>query len=206
MARKCKEDAEKTRQAVIESALDVFSEKGFAKATFDEIALRAGFTKGAVYWYFRNKADLVSALIVEYMERKRIELAENIPSGDTLDDLLEYFTLWANVLKEDVRFSKFHRFIICQMEWSEAVVSRVQKSLSLQKDWHLEKINQVLVKSKERGEVKEDVDLDMMREIIRSTYIGIVFSSMNRFTDGDIVEKVRTGLGLLFEGLKNRKV
>ena len=206
MARKCKEDAEKTRQAVIESALDVFSEKGFAKATFDEIAARAGFTKGAVYWYFRNKADLVSALIVEYMERKRIELAENIPSGDTLDDLLEYFTLWANVLKEDVRFSKFHRFIICQMEWSEAVVSRVQKSLSLQKDWHLEKINQVLVKSKERGEIKEDVDLDMMREIIRSTYIGIVFSSMNRFTDGDIVEKVRMGLGLLFEGLKNRKV
>ena len=206
MARKCKEDAEKTRQAVIESALDVFSEKGFAKATFDEIAARAGFTKGAVYWYFRNKADLVSALIVEYMERKRMELAENIPSGDTLDDLLEYFTLWANVLKEDVRFSKFHRFIICQMEWSEAVVSRVQKSLSLQKDWHLEKINQVLVKSKERGEIKEDVDLDMMREIIRSTYIGIVFSSMNRFTDRDIVEKVKMGLGLLFEGLKNRKV
>ena len=57
MARKCKEDAEKTRQAVIESALDVFSEKGYAKATFDEIAARAGFTKGAVYWYFRNKAD-----------------------------------------------------------------------------------------------------------------------------------------------------
>ena len=76
----------------------------------------------------------------------------------------------------------------------------------MQKDWHLEKINQVLVKSKERGEIKEDVDLDMMREIIRSTYIGIVFSSMNRFTDGDIVEKVRMGLGLLFEGLKNRKV
>ena len=50
MARKCKEDAEKTRQAVLESALDVFSEKGYAKATFDEIAARAGFTKGAVYW------------------------------------------------------------------------------------------------------------------------------------------------------------
>ena len=79
MARKCKEDAEKTRQAVIEAALDVFSEKGYAKATFDEIAARAGFTKGAVYWYFRNKADLVAALIVEYMERKRAEISEEIP-------------------------------------------------------------------------------------------------------------------------------
>lgn len=202
MARKCKEDAEKTRQAVIESALDVFSEKGYAKATFDEIAARAGFTKGAVYWYFRNKADLVAALIGEYMERKRAELMPDIPQGDTLDDLLDYFTLWASVLRKDVRFSKFNRFIICQMEWSEAVVSRVQKNLVAQKDWCLEKINQVLVKSLERGELKEGVDLPMVREIIRSTYIGIVFSSLNRFTEGDIEEKVRTGLGFLFEGLK----
>lgn len=202
MARKSKEEAEKTRQAVIDAALDVFSEKGYAKATFDEIAARAGFTKGAVYWYFRNKADLVVALISEYMERKRLELMPNIPEGDTLDDLLDYFTLWAKVLREDMRFSKFNRFIICQMEWSEGVVDRVQKGLATQKDWHLEKINQVLVKSRESGELKENLDLDLVREIIRSTYVGIVFSSMNRFTEGNIEEKVRMGLSFLFEGLK----
>lgn len=202
MARKCKEDAEKTRQAVIESALDVFSEKGYAKATFDEIAARAGFTKGAVYWYFRNKADLVSALIVEYMERKRHELAKNIPEGDTLEDLLDYFTLWAKVLRDDERFSKFNRFVICQMEWSEAVVSRVQKNLAAQTDWHLEKINQVLVKCQERGELKKDLDLSMVSDIVRSTYMGIVFSSLNKITRGEIEEKVRIGLGFLFEGLK----
>ena len=202
MARKCKEDAEKTRQAVIESALDVFSEKGYAKATFDEIAARAGFTKGAVYWYFRNKADLVSALIVEYMERKRHELAKNIPEGDTLEDLLDYFTLWARVLRDDERFSKFNRFVICQMEWSEAVVSRVQKNLATQTDWHLEKINQVLVKCQERGELKKDLDLSMVSDIVRSTYMGIVFSSLSKFTRGEIEEKVRIGLGFLFEGLK----
>jgi len=202
MARKCKEDAEKTRQAVIESALDVFSEKGYAKATFDEIAARAGFTKGAVYWYFRNKADLVSALIVEYMERKRHELAKNIPEGDTLEDLLDYFTLWAKVLRDDERFSKFNRFVICQMEWSEAVVSRVQKNLATQTDWHLEKINQVLVKCQERGELKKDLDLSMVSDIVRSTYMGIVFSSLNKITRGEIEEKVRIGLGFLFEGLK----
>lgn len=202
MARKSKEEAEKTRQAVIDAALDVFSEKGYAKATFDEIAARAGFTKGAVYWYFRNKADLVAALISEYMERKRIELMPDIPEGDTLDDLLDYFTLWAKVLREDMRFSKFNRFIICQMEWSEGVVDRVQKGLAAQKDWHLEKINQVLIKSKESGELKENLDLDLVREIIRSTYVGIVFSSMNRFTEGNIEEKVRMGLSFLFEGLK----
>lgn len=202
MARKCKEDAEKTRQAVIEAALDVFSEKGYAKATFDEIAARAGFTKGAVYWYFRNKADLVAALIVEYMERKRIEISEEIPLGDSLDDLLNYFVLWGKMLRDDLRFSKFNRFIICQMEWSEAVVSRVQKSLATQKDWHLEKIKQVLVASDTRGELKEGLDLDVVVEIIRSTYMGIVFSSLNKFQGGDIAEKIKIGLGFLFDGIR----
>lgn len=202
MARKCKEDAEKTRQAVIEAALDVFSEKGYAKATFDEIAARAGFTKGAVYWYFRNKADLVAALIVEYMERKRTEISEEIPLGDSLDDLLNYFVLWGKMLRDDLRFSKFNRFIICQMEWSEAVVSRVQKSLATQKDWHLEKIKQVLVASDTRGELKEELDLDVVVEIIRSTYMGIVFSSLNKFQGGDIAEKIKIGLGFLFDGIR----
>ena len=202
MARKCKEDAEKTRQAVIEAALDVFSEKGYAKATFDEIAARAGFTKGAVYWYFRNKADLVAALNVEYMERKRTENSEEIPLGDSLDDLLNYFVLWGKMLRDDLRFSKFNRFIICQMEWSEAVVSRVQKSLATQKDWHLEKIKQVLVASDTRGELKEGLDLDVVVEIIRSTYMGIVFSSLNKFQGGDIAEKIKIGLGFLFDGIR----
>ena len=142
MARKCKEDAEKTRQAVLESALDVFSEKGFAKATFDEIAARAGFTKGAVYWYFRNKADLVAALIEEYVERKRAELAPVVPEGNTLDDLLNYFVLWAEASERDQRFSRFNRFMSCQMEWSEAVIDRVDKARALSKNHHLEKINQ----------------------------------------------------------------
>jgi TetR/AcrR family acrAB operon transcriptional repressor len=202
MARKCKEDAEKTRQAVIEAALDVFSEKGYAKATFDEIAARAGFTKGAVYWYFRNKADLVAALIVEYMERKRTEISEKIPVGDSLSDLLNYFVLWGEVLRDDLRFSKFNRFIICQMEWSEAVVSRVHKSLSTQTDWHLEKIKQVLVASNARGELKEGINIDVTVEIIRSTYMGIVFSSLNRFQNIGVAENLKIGLGFLFDGIK----
>lgn len=202
MARKCKEDAEKTRQAVLESALDVFSEKGYAKATFDEIAARAGFTKGAVYWYFRNKADLVSALIVEYMERKRLELSPNIPEGNTLDDLLQYFVLWADISSKDLRFSKFNRFVLCQMEWSEAVVNRVSKSLATNKNWHLEKIKQVLQESNERGLLKENLDLEVVCEIIRSTYTGIMFSSLNNISNGDMVEKVRCGLKFLFDGIK----
>ena len=202
MARKCKEDAEKTRQAVLESALDVFSDKGYARATFDEIAARAGFTKGAVYWYFRNKADLIAALIVEYTEEKRRELWNELPEGNTLDDLLQYFVQWADAGAKDLRFSRFQRFMMCQMEWSEAMLDRVDKTLATQKDWHLEKVNKVLIESEKRGELKDGVNIDVVKHIIISTYMGIVFSSISKRVNLDLVEMVKTGLSLLFEGLK----
>lgn len=202
MARKCKEDAEKTRQAVLESALDVFSDKGYARATFDEIAARAGFTKGAVYWYFRNKADLVAALIIEYTASKREEILPKLPLGNTLDDLLEYFIQWADAGAKDLRFSRFQRFMMCQMEWSEAVMSRVYKTLTTTKDWHLEKVNEVLIESKKRGELKESVDIDVVQHIIISTYMGIVFSSISKRVELNLIEMIRTGLTLLFDGIR----
>ncbi|MBP3687233.1 MAG: TetR family transcriptional regulator [Alphaproteobacteria bacterium] len=202
MARKCKEDAEKTRLAVLESALDVFSDKGYAKATFDEIAARAGFTKGAVYWYFRNKADLVAALILEYVGAKRQEVMKLLPAGDTFDDLLDYFIIWADAGAKDLRFSRFQRFVMCQMEWSEAVLSRVEKTLATTKDWHLEKVNQVLVESNKRGELKDGINIDVVQHVIISTYMGIVFSSISKRVPYNLVEMVRTGLTLMFEGLK----
>ena len=178
MARKCKEDAEKTRQAVLESALDVFSEKGYAKATFDEIAARAGFTKGAVYWYFRNKADLVAALIIEYVGRKREELMPNVPEGNTLENLLEYFVLWAD--------------------------AGVDRALALTKNFHLEKVNQVLVELKAKNELRDDLDINMIQHIIVATYMGIVFSTLSKRADYNVADMVRAGLGLLFESIKRK--
>ena len=182
--------------------MDVFSEKGYAKATFDEIAARAGFTKGAVYWYFRNKADLLSALIVEYLQRKRTEILPKLPQGNTLDDLLDYFVIWAGVGKEDIRFAKFNRFVLCQMEWSEVIIDRVDKNLNIIKNFHLEKINKVLLECEKIGILKSGLDLGELQHIILSSYIGLMFSTLSKRHNFDLVEIVRAGLGLLFDGIR----
>ena len=60
--KRTKEEAEKTRDDLLKSAIQVFSEKGVARATLDEIAKGAGVTRGAVYWHFDNKAQIFDAL------------------------------------------------------------------------------------------------------------------------------------------------
>ncbi|RAK60409.1 TetR family transcriptional regulator [Phenylobacterium hankyongense] len=48
---------------IIDAALAVFAEKGFAAAKLDEIAARAGVSKGALYLYFATKQDLFRAVV-----------------------------------------------------------------------------------------------------------------------------------------------
>ena len=73
MGRKTKAETENTKTQILQAALDSFYEKGFSKTSFDDIAKRIGMTKGAVYWYFRNKPDIV-ATDKATSRRKRIQL------------------------------------------------------------------------------------------------------------------------------------
>lgn len=61
--RRTKEEAEKTRMAIMASAERLFSERGVAHTSLDHIAREAGVTRGAVYWHFENKAHLFHELL-----------------------------------------------------------------------------------------------------------------------------------------------
>ena len=63
MARRTKEEASLTRAKLLDAAELVFLEKGVSSASLNEIALRAGATRGAVYWHFRDKLDLFYAML-----------------------------------------------------------------------------------------------------------------------------------------------
>lgn len=62
MVRKTKEQALKTRSSILDAAISVFVDHGVAKASLNEIAARAGVTRGAIYWHFNNKLDIFEAL------------------------------------------------------------------------------------------------------------------------------------------------
>src|ERR1700750_2342656 len=55
--------AEDRPREICAAALEVFAEKGFAAAKLDEIAKRAGVSKGALYLYFETKEQLFRAVV-----------------------------------------------------------------------------------------------------------------------------------------------
>lgn len=60
--RRTKDDADKTRQALIDAALELFADNGYESTTISAIAQAAGVTRGAFYWHFQDKAELLNAL------------------------------------------------------------------------------------------------------------------------------------------------
>lgn len=62
MVRKTKEEAEATRQQIIDAARLVFHENGVSRSSLEKVAHAAGVTRGAVYWHFADKAELFMAL------------------------------------------------------------------------------------------------------------------------------------------------
>lgn len=72
-------------QEIVDAALEVFSERGFAAARLDDVAARAGVSKGTLYLYFPNKEELfkavVRAAIIPNIEMAERLLAENRDSS-----------------------------------------------------------------------------------------------------------------------------
>ncbi len=80
MARVTQAHVDSRRQAIVDAALTMFSRKGAAIATMQEVADEAGISAGAIYRYFAGKDELVQA-VFEQISRRDQELLQAAASG-----------------------------------------------------------------------------------------------------------------------------
>ncbi len=73
MARRTKGDALATRHKLLDAAEHLFQAQGVSRTSLQDIARRAGATRGAVYWHFKDKADLFNAM----MQRVSLPMEES---------------------------------------------------------------------------------------------------------------------------------
>src|ERR1700691_4372672 len=84
---------QQTRDHLLQAAAEVFAARGFHGASLDEVAAKAGFTKGAVYSNFKNKEELFLALLEANQQREMDALhttleASEIPPEARLSDFV----------------------------------------------------------------------------------------------------------------------
>jgi AcrR family transcriptional regulator len=75
------------RAALLQAAMEVFAQRGYRDASLDEIAARAGYSKGAIYFYFAGKDDLFFALLEERIDRPMRQAIKLLESASPEDDM-----------------------------------------------------------------------------------------------------------------------
>ena len=202
--RRTKEDAEQTRRAVLASAMDMFYEKGYSKTTFDEIAKRINLTKGAVYWYFRNKPDIVAALINDFADKYLADIKEFIANHQpvSFESIIEMQLFNNRKIREDQQFFKFLFFVSCQMEWSEAILNKIQPAIEQTKQVTRALFIDALTELQKAGKIREDVNISMVCEILMTMYGGMLEAYFTKRLTNDFDELVRTGFTLIFNNIK----
>ncbi len=105
---------ERPRQ-ILDAALEVFAERGLAAARLDDIARRAGLSKGTIYLYFPNKEELfrevVRNSVIAFIERSEQQLASNTDPMEALVAWMDSYWAW---LRSPV-FPVMHRLVTSEL-------------------------------------------------------------------------------------------
>lgn len=76
MPKRTHEEALQTKKQIMDAAVALFSVKGYEKTTLSDVARAAGVTRGAIYWHFENKGELLIELMQHLAKDK--DLVESL--------------------------------------------------------------------------------------------------------------------------------
>lgn len=155
MVRRTKEDAQVTRQRILDAAVEVFGRQGVSQTSLNDIAREAGVTRGAIYWHFENKVDLFNAMMERLCtplllkSEKRQELMEQDPLHFVRAATLEFF----EKLMQDANFRRVFEIFWHKCEYVGDMATLRQKYLE-EGENHIDIIEQALTKAQAKGQIK----------------------------------------------------
>ena len=190
--RRTKEAADQTRQEIIQAALNTFSQRGFNDTRLDDIACEAGITRGAIYWHFKNKADLYTRLVLESLSTYKLMLVE--VSGN-LDSPQKQLTQLNDLLLKDLGDNS----PMLRLFWKQAnssdpiptVLKDVHESMQtfiLEWDYQIEKLIQT---GQEDGSFRNDLAATDLLILYKAFIWGLLDVTINHPTPFDIRDKVQ---------------
>ncbi len=158
---------------IVQAALDVFAEKGFAGAKLDEIAAKAGISKGALYLYFETKEDIFRAVVREAVA-PNLDLVEAMLAQATIPfpDLLRLAVARIVMVIGTSRLGAVAKLVVGESRnfpelakvWHDEVVSRALGAMT-----------GALARAQERGEIRPGDPRLQAFSIVGPVLMGVIW-------------------------------
>lgn len=202
--RRTRAAAEATREALLDAAEQAFLERGVSGTSLEHIAQRAGVTRGAVYWHFRDKAALFAAMI----ERVRLPFASIADSyrkdraeDDPLGFLRELCRIALARLDENETFRNVYTILMNRCEYAGEMNTAFAQQMAID-DGNLVKVEGYFRQARELGQVAARVEPRVATLALYSLMYGIYVSWLRRPGRFDLRKDGGAMLELFFAGLQ----
>lgn len=191
--RKTKEEAEKTKSKILENALKVFLKNGYSKTTLSDIAKSAGYTRGAVYWHFKNKQEILENLISKFHGRVFSKQKDIIESSlDPIQKIKEMVNINLPLLYNNKEFRDF-----VELTWFKTEIDQheglLQGKIAVTKTFN-DTITLLFKEALKEGLLKKDVDPEIAALSLTSIINGIY---RGYFIIPDKLQSEQTGIKII---------
>ena len=196
MARKTPAETARTRKKILDAAGEVFSRGGIANTTLEQIAQQAGVSRGAIYWHYKGKQDLLRALFGE----QKLPLEYSLPKDIDLD---AGWQLLRKALLETVSGASPRRLseiILYQGACANDSAAAHQRLLQA-RECFMAQLQVLLNSAVARGELSPALDVPAVKEFFQIGITGLLYECLQ--SPGNQVHAISSALETLFHLVKN---
>ena len=172
--------SQETANRILNQAMRIFLAKGYHGTSIEDITRAAKLTKGALYWHFRSKEDLLKRIVEEYEKRflDGMIQAVNEARGNIPDKIEKYF-------RYNAAFAYYNRELCVSFETLAAELIGAHHGIEAEFRRIYRKyrkfLSNLIVQGKKEKVFKREIDEDLSALVIIAFHVGILLQwSMNK--------------------------
>lgn len=185
------------KQELVDAAIDEFGEKGYEKASLNNILRAAGISKGTFYYHFENKEELYLYLISIFIEKKKSFFADYVKPEDFNKNIFILLKIMTRAglefAKQNPTINKFSEAFV--KERGNKIYNKMLKRFSFESDDYF---NILIENAYLKGELRTDIPKEFTKHVI--TYL---FTHLQDITDIKNVDDFEPAANYLIEFMKN---
>jgi TetR/AcrR family acrAB operon transcriptional repressor len=201
MVRKTKEEAQATRERILDAAEHLFHAQGVSATSLQDVAAGAGVTRGAVYWHFSDKADLFNAMM------DRVCLPMEVPGTLADRHAPAQQTLRAHLLgilrqvAEDEQVGRVFEIATRKIEHVDSL--RAIRDRHVQgRGEHMKHLTRVLRAAQSRAEIQQAPSARQMAMGLQALLDGLIHNWMLDRTSFNLMAAGRSAIDIYLAGLQ----
>jgi AcrR family transcriptional regulator len=191
---------QETANRILNQAMRIFLEKGYHGTSIDDITQAAGVTKGALYWHFKSKEELLRRIVEEFETRFLDGLVQAVKDvqGDTHDKFEKFFRYNAAFSYYNrelcVSFTTLAAELVGARHGTEAGFRRIYKK-------YQRFLSNLILQGKKEEVFKKEIDPDLAALIIIAFHDGILIRWFMNRNEIDGEAYVNTFKKIMLQGL-----